>query len=126
MEMLFLDKNSILGWIISQNSVCDPTKDKKVIRTLDRIFIFEKIKKSYPLHMKLKICAHSLGPKISLFQIASVRASKGVEESRVEPRFFLFYWYTSTITTTATSYTTTTTFSLRACTPATFSYSACG
>ena len=40
-----LDKNSILGWIISQNSVCYPTKDKKVIGKLDIIFIFEKIKK---------------------------------------------------------------------------------
>ena len=45
MEMRFLDKNSILGWIISQNSVCYPTEDKKVIRKLDRIFIFEKIEK---------------------------------------------------------------------------------
>ena len=45
MEMRFLDKNSILGWIISQNSVCYLTKDKKVIQKLDRIFIFEKIKK---------------------------------------------------------------------------------
>ena len=45
MEMRFLDKNSILGPIISQNSVCYPTKDKKVIRKLDRIFIFEKIKR---------------------------------------------------------------------------------
>ena len=45
MEMRFLDKNSILGWIISQNTVYYPTKDKKVIRKLDRIFIFEKIKK---------------------------------------------------------------------------------
>ena len=45
MEICFLDKNSILGRIISQNSGCYPTKDKKVIQKLDRIFIFEKIKK---------------------------------------------------------------------------------
>ena len=45
MEIHFIDKNSILGWIISQNSGCYPTKDKKVIRKLDRIFIFENIKK---------------------------------------------------------------------------------
>ena len=45
MEMRFLDKNSILGRIIFQNSVCYPTKDKKVIQKLDRTFIFEKIKK---------------------------------------------------------------------------------
>ena len=43
MEMRFL--HSILGRIISQNSVCYATKDKKVIQILDRIFIFEKIKK---------------------------------------------------------------------------------
>jgi len=61
-----------------------------------------------------------------LSQIANVRATKGARDVRVEPRFFLFYWYTSTITTTSTTYTSTTTFSLRACTPATFSYSACG
>ena len=40
-----LDKNAILGWIILQNSGCYPTMDKKVILKLDRIFIFEKIKK---------------------------------------------------------------------------------
>ena len=47
----FLDNKSILDWIISQNSGYYPTKDKKVIGKLDRIFIFEKIKKSYPSHM---------------------------------------------------------------------------
>ena len=36
--------NSILGRKISQNSGNYPTKDKKVIGKLDRIFIFEKIK----------------------------------------------------------------------------------
>ena len=41
----FLDKKAILGQIISQYSGCYPTKDKKVIRKLDKIFIFEKIKK---------------------------------------------------------------------------------
>ena len=41
----FLDNKSILGRIISQNSGYYPTKDKKVIGKLDRIFIFEKIKK---------------------------------------------------------------------------------
>ena len=41
----FLDNKSILGWIISQNSGYYPTKDKKVIGKLDRILIFEKIKK---------------------------------------------------------------------------------
>ena len=41
----FSDRNSIPGRIISQNSGCYPTKDKKVIRKLDKIFIFEKIKK---------------------------------------------------------------------------------
>ena len=41
----FLDNKSILGWIISQNSGYYPTKDKKVIGKLDRIFIFKKIKK---------------------------------------------------------------------------------
>merc|ERR1712051_1089607 len=63
-----------------------------------------------------------------LSQIANVRATKGARDVRVEPRFFLFYWYTSTITTTSTTYTSTTTFSLRACTPpaSLFSYSACG
>ena len=40
----FLDNKSILGWIISQNSGCYPTKDKKGIRKLDRIFISEQIK----------------------------------------------------------------------------------
>ena len=45
MERRFLHKKSILGRIISQNSGCYPTKDKKVIQKLDRIFIFEKIKK---------------------------------------------------------------------------------
>ena len=45
METGFLDKNSILGWIISQTSGCYATKDKKVIQKLDRVFIFEKIKK---------------------------------------------------------------------------------
>ena len=45
MEIHFSDKNSILGQIISQNSVSYPTKDKKVIQKLDKIFIFEKIKK---------------------------------------------------------------------------------
>ena len=44
-EIGFIDKNSILGRIISQNSGCYLTKDEKVIRKLDRIFIFEKIKK---------------------------------------------------------------------------------
>ena len=44
-SLVRLYKNSILGRIISQNSVCYPTKNKKVIRKLDRIFIFEKIKK---------------------------------------------------------------------------------
>ena len=41
----FFDNKSILGWIISQNYGYYPTKDKKVIGKLDRIFIFEKIKK---------------------------------------------------------------------------------
>ena len=39
-----LDKNAIIGRIISQNSGCYPTKDNKVIRKLDKNFIFEKIK----------------------------------------------------------------------------------
>merc|ERR1712029_1031604 len=58
-----------------------------------------------------------------LNQIANVRTA----EEKVEPRFFLFYWYTSTITTTATSYTKTTTFTIAGCTPAgSFSYAVCG
>ena len=62
-----------------------------------------------------------------LNQLANVKTSKDVIESRADPRFFLFYWYTSTITTTTTSYSSTLTFSLTVCTPAgTFSYSACG
>lgn len=62
-----------------------------------------------------------------LFQIANVRASAKNVEERIDPRFFLFYWYTSTVTTTSTSYTTTLTFSLTVCTFAgSFSYSACG
>ena len=56
-------------------------------------------------------------------QIANVRTT----EEKVEPRFFLFYWYTSTITTTATSFTLTTTFTIVGCTPAgSFSYAVCG
>ena len=58
MEIRFLDKNSILDQIISQNSECYLTKDKKVIQKLDKIFIFEKIK-------KLSI-AHGQGYKIRL------------------------------------------------------------
>ena len=62
-----------------------------------------------------------------LNQIANVKTSKDIVESRADPRFFLFYWYTSTVTTTSTSYTTTLTFSLTVCTFAgSFSYSACG
>ena len=45
-----LDKNEFLGWIISQNSGCYPTKDKKVIRKSDKISIFEKIKKLSMAH----------------------------------------------------------------------------
>jgi len=46
----FLDNKYILGWIISQNSGYHPTKDKKVIGKLDRIFILEKIRKLSILH----------------------------------------------------------------------------
>ena len=44
---IFLDNMNkyILGSIVSQNSGYYPTKDKKAIGKLDRIFIFEKIKK---------------------------------------------------------------------------------
>ena len=51
MKICFLDKNSILGWIISQDSGCYPTKDKKVIQKLDKIFIFEMIKKLSIAHL---------------------------------------------------------------------------
>ena len=62
-----------------------------------------------------------------LNQLANVKTSKNIVESRADPRFFLFYWYTSTIYTTTTSYSSTLTFSLTVCTPSgTFSYSACG
>ena len=62
-----------------------------------------------------------------LNQLANVKTSRNMVESRADPRFFLFYWYTSTITTTTTSFSTTLTFSLTVCTPAgSFSYSACG
>merc|ERR1712241_79535 len=62
-----------------------------------------------------------------LNQIANVRASDKNVDERVDPRFFLFYWYTSTITTTSTPYSTTKTFTLTKCTPAAgFAYAACG
>jgi len=63
-----------------------------------------------------------------LNQLANVRSSSDIQaEARIEPRFFLFYWYTSTTTTTVTTFSTTKTFSLTLCTPTTnFSYSACG
>ena len=44
----FLDL--FFGQIISQNSGCYPTKDKKDTQKLDRIFIFEKIKKLFIAH----------------------------------------------------------------------------
>merc|ERR1711997_620641 len=48
-------------------------------------------------------------------------------EKKIEPRFFLFYWYTSTITATATSYTSSVTFTITSCSAAgTFAYSKCG
>ena len=60
--------------------------------------------------------------KLIFFQIANVRTA----EEKVEPRYFLFYWYTTTITTTKTTYTKTTTFTLQGCSPASFAYSLCG
>ena len=45
LEIRFLDRNSILRRIISQNCERYPTKNKKVFPKLDTIFIFEKIKK---------------------------------------------------------------------------------
>ena len=62
------------------------------------------------------------------FQLANVRTSSDKQaEARADPRFFLFYWYTSTVTSTKTTYSTTKTFTLTVCTPTTnFAYSACG
>ena len=68
-------------------------------------------------------------------QLADVRISGQHETSdekskyadeRVEPRFFGFYWYTSTVFTTATSYSSTATFTAKGCTPSGFTYSLCG
>ena len=65
--------------------------------------------------------------RLSVAQCGHIYHTQCIVESRADPRFFLFYWYTSTITTTTTSYSSTLTFSLTVCTPAgTFSYSACG
>lgn len=63
-----------------------------------------------------------------LNQLANVRmAGKEAKEERIEPRFFLFYWYTSTVTSTTTTYTTTKTFTISLCYPSTsFSYAICG
>merc|ERR1711997_1358935 len=59
-----------------------------------------------------------------LNQLANVRTSSDKQaEARADPRFFLFYWYTSTVTSTKTTYSTTKTFTLTVCTPTTnFAY----
>lgn len=60
----------------------------------------------------------------SLFQIANIKMAG--EEEKIEPRYYVYYWFTTTVTTTATTYTLTTTFTLTACTPAgTFAYATC-
>jgi hypothetical protein len=56
------------------------------------------------------------------FQLAQIRE----DQEELEPRFILFYWYTSTVTSTTTTFTKTTTFTIAICTPASFAYSACG
>ncbi|TRY80825.1 hypothetical protein TCAL_12207 [Tigriopus californicus] len=58
---------------------------------------------------------------LSLNELASVREGR----QDVEPRFAIFYLYTTTTTSTATTFTATTSITLTGCTPATISFARC-
>ena len=105
------EEPTVVGYSVSSNRRNDKSMNLSKLEELNQVsqdsYLSKNCLKSYNFFL----------------QIANVRTT----EEKVEPRFFLFYWYTSTITTTATSFTLTTTFTIVGCTPAgSFSYAVCG